>query len=92
MRCGAVKVDRVTTPSNTKRILSNIYQIHSSDESLLSSRSGTVEIMKLALAIGAFGVAVVVNQGAIVACRHAQAATDAPERASSGCEAHLHRA
>jgi len=48
--------------------------------------------MKLALAIGAFGVAVVVNQGAIVACRHAQAATDAPERASSGCEAHLHRA
>jgi hypothetical protein len=32
MRCGAVKVDRVTTPSNTKRILSNIYQIRSSDE------------------------------------------------------------
>jgi hypothetical protein len=61
-------------------------------KSLLSSRSGTVEIMKLALAIGAFGVAVVVNQGAIVACRHAQAATDAAERASSGCEAHLHRA
>jgi hypothetical protein len=60
-------------------------------KSLLSSRSGTVEIMKLALAIGAFGVAVV-NQGAIVACRHAQAATDAAERASSGCEAHLHRA
>ena len=47
-------------------------------KSLLSSRSGTVEIMKLALAIGAFGVAVVVNQGAIVACRRAQAATDAP--------------
>lgn len=48
--------------------------------------------MKLALAIGAFGVAVVVNQGAIVASRRAQAPTDGPERASSGCEAHLHRA
>jgi hypothetical protein len=58
-------------------------------KSLLPSRSGTVEIMKLALAIGAFRVAVVVNQSAIVACRRAQAATDATERASSGCEAHL---
>jgi hypothetical protein len=26
--CGAVEVDRVTTPSSTKRIRSNNYQIH----------------------------------------------------------------
>jgi hypothetical protein len=59
-------------------------------KSLLPSRSDTVEIMKWALAIGACRVAVAVNQGAIVACRRAQAATDATERASSGCEAYLH--
>jgi hypothetical protein len=46
--------------------------------------------LKWAFAIGAFRVAVVVNRGAIVACRRAQAATDATGRASSGCEAHLH--
>jgi hypothetical protein len=59
-------------------------------KSLLSSCLNTVEMMKWALAIGAFRVAVVVNQGAFVACRRAQAATDATERASSGCEALLH--
>jgi hypothetical protein len=46
------------------------------DERLLSGRRNTAEIMMWVWTIGAFYLAAVVNQTAIVQCRRAQAATE----------------
>ena len=85
MECGAVNVDRATTPSLTKHIRSFIdeanpwqYQLNSleRDERLLPGRPHTTEIMMWAWMFGAFSVAAVVNQIAIALCRRAHAATE----------------
>jgi hypothetical protein len=68
MSCGAVKVDR-----QTSRYASNSPE---RDERVLPARPETAEIMMWVWAIGAFSVAAVVNQIAIVLCRRAQACTE----------------
>jgi hypothetical protein len=76
MKCGAVNVDRGTTPHRRRESIAISTEFTGArDERLLPGRRETAEIMMWMWAIGALSLAAVVNQIAIALCRSAQAAT-----------------